>query len=136
MVWTGWTTENPPNDCLGIPVSLRVPASVALRGASGKFDADPGEEFHVRGIVSASEAMAELASDPVLRGLRAAPDKMFGMALASMPGWSRAGNAPTWIGGVKALWYVRDGNKTKARWVLHPWKTTICSADLPGAVRF
>lgn len=84
------------------------------------FDANPGEEFYVRGAVTAAMAMSELAADPVIRGLRAAPDKLFGMALSAMPGWSKAASNAATLHGVRARWYVRDGNKQKDIWVPAP----------------
>lgn len=99
-----------------------VPASVALGGASEKFEAEPGERFFVRGAVTAAMALADLADKPLVRAQRGDPMRVIAQALALAPGWERAGpSGRARVDGKLARWFIREGqNREPQLWLPAP----------------
>jgi len=70
-------------------------------------DDDPGDGLFVRNLVTATMIRQELASNPIIRDLRAAADKTIGTALSKMEGWQAVGSGSVRRLGRKARWYSR-----------------------------
>lgn len=68
-------------------------------------DDDDGGTIYVRNLITATMIREELASNPIIRDLRGAADKVIGQALNSMPEWQTIGQCRRL--GRKARWYSR-----------------------------